>query len=115
MIKNVGCTDKAVRVVLGGLLLVYAFMGEVTTSGAVLMVLGAAALFYSAYTSHCMGYKLLGMSTCADCTKDASCEVMGHHHVAKKTEKTKAVKKVVEKPKAKVSKKAKKVTKKKKK
>jgi hypothetical protein len=67
MIKNVGTVDKAVRLVLGVLLLVFAFFGDVSLAGAILAILGGAALIYSGYKQHCMCYKMLGVDTC-NCT-----------------------------------------------
>lgn len=101
MIKNVGNVDKAVRIVLGILLLVFAFVGHGSMLGSLLMILGGAALLYTAYTQHCMGYKMLGISTCACCSEMENCTMeSGKKHSHEKV----AVKTVAKKVKAKTKK-----------
>lgn len=67
MIKNVGTVDKAVRIVLGVLLLIFAFFGDASFFGAIIAILGGMALIYTGYKQHCMGYQMLGVDTC-NCT-----------------------------------------------
>lgn len=67
MIKNVGTVDKAVRIVLGVLLLIFAFFGDISLLGAIIAILGGVVLIYSGYKQHCMGYAMLGVDTC-NCT-----------------------------------------------
>lgn len=67
MIKNVGTVDKAVRIVLGVLLLIFAFFGDISLLGAIIAILGGVVLIYSGYKQHCMCYKMLGVDTC-NCT-----------------------------------------------
>ncbi len=63
MVKNVGTIDKIVRVIVGILALVGAFL----VSGTVLkVILGIVAIlmFFTAITGYCGLYRVLGISTC---------------------------------------------------
>ncbi len=63
MVKNVGTVDKIVRVIVGILALVGAFL----VSGTVLkVILGIVAImmFFTAITGYCGLYQVLGISTC---------------------------------------------------
>lgn len=64
MKKNVGSTDKVVRLVLAALFAVLYFTGTVSgTLGLVLLVLGAVFALTS-FVGFCPLYSLFGMSTC---------------------------------------------------
>lgn len=65
MKKNMGKTDKLIRVTLGLIFIALYFAGTVTgTLGIVLVILGAVFILTSA-TSFCPLYTLVGISTCA--------------------------------------------------
>lgn len=65
MKKNMGKTDKLIRVTLGLIFIALYFAGTVTgTLGIVLVILGAVFILTSA-TSFCPLYTLVGIDTCA--------------------------------------------------
>lgn len=65
MKKNMGKTDKLIRVTLGLIFIALYFAGTVTgTWGIVLVILGAVFILTSA-TSFCPLYTLVGINTCA--------------------------------------------------
>jgi hypothetical protein len=65
MKKNMGKTDKLIRVTLGLIFIALYFAGTVTgTLGIVLVILGAVFILTSA-TSFCPLYTLVGINTCA--------------------------------------------------
>lgn len=64
MTKNMGITDKVIRVILAIVFAALYFTGTVTgTLGIVLLVLGAVFLATSAI-SFCPLYKIVGLNTC---------------------------------------------------
>ncbi|CAN5646439.1 hypothetical protein BH10BAC2_BH10BAC2_00130 [soil metagenome] len=64
MKKNMGITDKLIRIILAIVFSVLYFTGTVTgTAGIVLLVLGGVFLFTS-LISFCPLYMLLGINTC---------------------------------------------------
>jgi hypothetical protein len=65
MKKNMGKTDKLIRVTLGLIFIALYFAGTVTgTLGIVLVILGAVFILTSAM-SFCPLYTLVGVNTCA--------------------------------------------------
>ncbi|WKZ59762.1 MAG: DUF2892 domain-containing protein [Cyclobacteriaceae bacterium] len=65
MKKNMGKTDKLIRVTLGLIFIALYFAGTVTgTLGIVLLILGAVFILTSAM-SFCPLYTLVGINTCA--------------------------------------------------
>lgn len=65
MKKNMGKTDKLIRVTLGLIFISLYFAGTVTgTLGIVLVILGAVFILTSAM-SFCPLYTLVGINTCA--------------------------------------------------
>ena len=64
MKKNVGKTDKLIRLFAGVL---FALGAVFYTSGVLQIILGVAAflMFFTAYTSWCYLYTLLGINTCS--------------------------------------------------
>ncbi|MDL5047627.1 DUF2892 domain-containing protein [Oscillatoria amoena NRMC-F 0135] len=65
MKKNMGKTDKLIRITLGLVFIALYFAGTVTgTWGIVLLVLGAVFILTSAL-SFCPLYTLVGITTCA--------------------------------------------------
>lgn len=65
MKKNMGKTDKLIRVILGLIFIALYFAGTVTgTLGIVLLILGAVFILTSAM-SFCPLYTLVGINTCA--------------------------------------------------
>jgi hypothetical protein len=70
--KNVGSYDRIVRGVIGVLALAVGVAaltgmlgsGTVGTAGGVVALVVAAAMLFSAATQRCVGYKLIGVSTC---------------------------------------------------
>jgi hypothetical protein len=65
MKKNMGKTDKLIRVTLGLIFIALYFSGTVTgTLGIVLVILGAVFILTSAM-SFCPLYTLVGINTCA--------------------------------------------------
>jgi hypothetical protein len=65
MKKNMGKTDKLIRVTLGLIFIALYFAGTVTgTLGIVLVILGAVFILTSAM-SFCPLYTLVGINTCA--------------------------------------------------
>lgn len=64
MKKNMGSTDKLIRILLAIVFSVLYFTGTVTgTAGIILLVLGGVFLFTS-LISFCPLYTLLGINTC---------------------------------------------------
>lgn len=64
MKKNMGATDRVIRIVLAALFSVLYFTGTVTgTAGLVLLVLGGVFLATS-LISFCPLYSLVGLNTC---------------------------------------------------
>ena len=64
MKKNMGSTDKLIRIVLAALFAVLYFTGIVTgTAGIVLLVLGGVFIVTS-FISFCPLYALIGTNTC---------------------------------------------------
>ncbi len=64
MKKNMGATDRIIRIVLAALFSVLYFTGTITgTAGLVLLVLGGVFLATS-LISYCPLYSLVGLNTC---------------------------------------------------
>jgi Protein of unknown function (DUF2892) len=64
MKKNMGTTDRVIRILLAAVFSVLYFTGTVTgTPGIILLVLGGVFLFTS-LISFCPLYTLLGINTC---------------------------------------------------
>lgn len=64
MKKNMGTTDKIIRIIVAAVFAVLYFTGTVTgTLGMVLLVLGGVFLFTS-IVSFCPLYTLVGINTC---------------------------------------------------
>jgi hypothetical protein len=82
MDKNIGDIDKAVRVLIGLVLLYAALANIVEDAYNWLAILIAIAMFFTAWTGSCMLYTLLGISTCAAKAKPAA-------HAQKKAAKAK--------------------------
>lgn len=98
MLKNVGHTDKIVRIVLGTLVLVYAFFGHISLLGTILLIIAGVVLIHTGYKQHCMGYEMLGVNTCGECCGMEKCDMdmkKDHKHksVAKKVTKKTSKKK----------------------
>lgn len=65
MKKNMGKTDKLIRITLGLIFIALYFAGTVTgTLGVVLLILGGVFILTSAI-SFCPLYTLVGINTCA--------------------------------------------------
>lgn len=70
MKANEGGMDRAIRVVLGIVLLIAGIYeaGSSTVIGAILIIVGAIVLI-TGITGFCALYKVLGISTCKTCEK----------------------------------------------
>jgi len=64
MKKNVGKTDKMIRVILALLLAVLVITGVVEGTLSIVLVVAAAILLFTSFMSFCGLYTLLGISTC---------------------------------------------------
>jgi len=64
MKKNIGTTDKIIRVIIAAVLAILYFTGVVQgTFGIILLVVAAISLI-TVFTGFCGLYKVLGVSTC---------------------------------------------------
>ena len=63
MEKNVGSSDRAVRIVLALGLVVLIYVGNLTSTAAIVTGIIAAALLVSAVTSRSLVYRLAGIDT----------------------------------------------------
>jgi membrane-bound ClpP family serine protease len=63
MVKNVGTVDRIVRVIVGILALVGAFLVSGTALKVILGIV-AISMFFTAITGYCGIYRVLGISTC---------------------------------------------------
>lgn len=59
MTRNMGTTDRAIRFILGALLVILALTGAIGAWGWIGVILLATA-----FVSFCPAYRLLGMNTC---------------------------------------------------
>ncbi len=64
MLKNVGETEKGIRLVLGGLLLVATFVLDLPTWGAAALSVIAIVSLVTGAMGHCPAWTVLGMNTC---------------------------------------------------
>lgn len=64
MKKNVGQTDKVIRVVIALVLITLYFLEVVTGTWGIVMLVAAGALILTSLFSFCGLYALLGQSTC---------------------------------------------------
>ncbi len=63
MVKNVGTVDKVIRVFVGVLATIGAFLVSGTVLKVVLAIL-AIAMFFTAISGYCALYQVFGISTC---------------------------------------------------
>lgn len=64
MTKNMGSADRAIRAVLGIVLLIAAFSAGWSTLWVVLALIVGAAMLGTAAMGYCPPYSLLGIKTC---------------------------------------------------
>mgnify|MGYP001801185929 FL=1 len=69
MIKNMGKTDRAVRLVIAALLVFVALGTSIVGSGVVfwLALVVAAVFTLTAFVGNCPLYWIVGLKTCGDC------------------------------------------------
>ncbi len=64
MVKNVGSTEKGIRLLIGGMLLIATFVFELPTWGtATLSVVGLVAIL-TGTVGYCPAWTLFGINTC---------------------------------------------------
>ncbi len=63
MTANVGNTDRIIRIVLGVLAAVIAFVVGPTSVGGIVLLVVAAILILTAFVSFCPLYRVLGITT----------------------------------------------------
>ncbi|GAO29645.1 YgaP family membrane protein [Geofilum rubicundum] len=64
MKKNVGMTDRAVRIVIAAILVILYFSGVVTGTAGMTLLIVAAILLITGLFRICGLYALLGINTC---------------------------------------------------
>ena len=64
MKKNIGKIDRAGRLVLGILLLLFAFFSSLASLFKIIIILAALFIFYEALVGWCAFYALIGKNTC---------------------------------------------------
>lgn len=64
MKKNVGLTDKIIRLLIAATLVVLYFTQILTGTWGIVALVGAAVLAITAFISFCGFYALFGISTC---------------------------------------------------
>lgn len=64
MKKNVGNTDKIIRLIIAAILAVLYFSGTVTGTIGIVMAIVAGVLVMTTIVSFCGLYTILGISTC---------------------------------------------------
>ena len=64
MVKNMGGTDRVIRIAVAALIAILYFTGKIT--GTLAIVLGIVAIIFllTSFVSFCPIYKLIGMNTC---------------------------------------------------
>ncbi|MCT8161886.1 DUF2892 domain-containing protein [Pseudoruegeria sp. SHC-113] len=67
MTKNMGTIDRALRAVLGLVLLAVAIFGGLSAALALLAALVGVVMLATASFSLCPLYSMLGLKTCKDC------------------------------------------------
>lgn len=65
--KNMGTTDKMVRLVAAAIAIALAATGTITGTFAIIAYAVAAIFVLTSFVSFCPIYRVLGMRTCADC------------------------------------------------
>lgn len=65
MKKNIGTTDRIIRLVLAGVLALLWFQHIVTGTWGIIAVVLAAVLVLTSFISFCPLYKLFGISSCS--------------------------------------------------
>lgn len=65
MEKNVGSTDRAVRIIVGIALVALIYFGHLGETADIIAGIAAAYLLVSALASRCLVLKLAGVDTCA--------------------------------------------------
>lgn len=70
MEKTVGKTDKAIRIIIGIILLIIAFAFPVGTAWTVILIILGIIALITAISGFCPLYSLLGINTCKTTTKD---------------------------------------------
>ena len=65
MIKNVGSTDKVLRIVVGIVLVALAFLklGGISSAGGIVAVVAGAVLILTAVVNFCPIYRIFGLRT----------------------------------------------------
>lgn len=74
MKANEGKADRAVRVVLGLIAIVAAYMWLGLADGGILGILVGAVMLLTGFVGYCPAYRLIGMSTCKKGCCGSSCE-----------------------------------------
>lgn len=64
MTKNVGSTDKIIRVILAALIAVLYLTNQISGTFAIILLIFAVILVLTSFFSFCGIYTVLGISTC---------------------------------------------------
>lgn len=67
MKKNMGTTDKALRLIIAIIAIALAATGTITGTLAIIAYAVAVIFVLTSFVSFCPIYRVLGMRTCADC------------------------------------------------
>lgn len=67
MKKNMGTTDKALRLIVAIIAIALAATGTITGTLAIIAYAVAVIFVLTSFVSFCPIYRVLGMRTCADC------------------------------------------------